>query len=229
MSGAAATGPRPPSPSRRPNDPARIGDPSFTIGSVTRIMIVPLVVALALTACGDDSDTPSADADEVATISYRERVTTLDDAVAVWQSADTIETAHAAAEAAANLVVGPNGPGYGDRDGNGTVDGDSTTGLLPGLDGEPVGLASALSDNACVAADVLGGDWADPAARWAELETTVSAWTPEDNTMPDLASEAMRIVGWAELTLATDSVDEATEYGGHATLHVQTALDALDC
>lgn len=43
----------------------------------------------------------------------------------------------ATAETAANLVVGPNGPGYGDRDGDGEVGGSTSRGVLPGIDGSP--------------------------------------------------------------------------------------------
>ena len=49
--------------------------------------------------------------------------------------------AHTAAESAANLIVGPFGPGYGDRDGDGTTLGTRKSGLLPGLEGRPRGVA----------------------------------------------------------------------------------------
>ena len=39
----------------------------------------------------------------------------------------------------------------------------------------------------------------------------------------------MRIVGWATFTLASDSLDEAHEYAGHAATHLNTSVDALDC
>ncbi len=195
---------------------------------MARLGALPLALLLTLAACGGDDDTtgPSAEADEV---SFRERMTTIDDAVTVWAGADSIDGAHAAAEAAANLVVGSNGPDYGDRDGNGTIDGEATVGVLPGLDGSPAGVADPLGANACVAADVLGGDWSDPGARWDTMITTIDAWSPDDNTMPSLPSHPMRIVGWATLALATDSLDEAHEYAGHAELHVDVSLEALDC
>ncbi len=195
-----------------------------------RALAIPVLVAvgaIALTSCGgDDDDAVGDDADEVT---VREQLTTIDDAVSVWSTSDSIEQAHARAEAAANLVVGPNGPGYGDRDGNGTIDGENEFGLLPGVDGTPNGVAVALAGNSCVDADVLGGSWDDPAARWDEMEAVIAAWSPADNPMPQLASHPMRIVGWATLTLASDDLDEAHEYAGHAQLHLDQSLDALDC
>ncbi len=189
---------------------------------------IPLVLLLTLTACGGDDDTSGASA-EADQVSFRERMTTIDDAVSVWADADTIDVAHAAAEAAANLVVGSNGPGYGDRDGNGTVDGTTTAGVLPGLDGEPAGVAQALAVNECVATDVLGGSWDDPTTRWDTMLAAIDAWSPDDNTMPSLPSHPMRIVGWATFTLESNSLAEAHEYAGHAGLHVDVSLDALDC
>ena len=164
-----------------------------------------------------------------ATFTYRERIVTIDDAVTVWRNAGSIEEAHAAAEAAANLVIGSGGPDFGDRDGDGVVDGESELGVLPGLDGSPGGLANALDDNECIVADVLGGTWTDPADRWETMLTAIDEWRPAHNTMPSLPSHPMRIVGWATFTLASDSLDEAHEYGGHAQLHVNVSLDALDC
>jgi hypothetical protein len=149
--------------------------------------------------------------------------------VGEWREASTLGEARAAAEAAANLVVGPNGPGYGDRDGNGLVEGDAAAGVLPGLDGSPDGLASALDANECVVADVLGGSWTDPAARWGTMLTAIEEWRPDRNTMPSLPSHPMRIVGWATFTLASTSLDEAHEYAGHAQLHVDVSRRALEC
>ena len=133
----------------------------------------------------------------------------------------------AAAEAAANLVVGPDGPGYGDRDGNGTVAGESTTGLLPGLNGTLVGIAKPLAGITCVVRDVLGSTAEDPATGWSEMAAAISAWRPDNNTMPTLASHPMRVVGWATFTLQSDSLDEAHEYAGHAQLHVDVTVRAL--
>lgn len=194
--------------------------------SVVAVVLV-LVLVLVLGACGDDD--AAADTDGVAEFTFREQVVELDDAVRTWSDTDTIEAAHAAAEAAANLVVGEGGPGYGDRDGDGTVNGASPFGLLPGLDGTPSGLAEPLADNDCVAADVLGGTWHDPADRWATMLDAIDAWRPDGNTMPGLPSHPMRVVGWATFTLASDSLDEAREFAGHAQLHVDVTLDALDC
>ena len=190
-------------------------------------IIAPLVLTITLLACGDDGAV--ADPEDVAAFTYRETVVKIDDAVTVWENAGTLADARAAAEAAVNLVVGSGGPDHGDRDGNGTIDGDAEFGVLPGLDGTPTGLANALSDNECVVADVLGGDWSDPTARWDEMQSAIDAWAPDNNTMPGLDSHPMRIVGWATFTMATDSLDEAHEYGGHAQLHVDESLAALDC
>lgn len=187
-----------------------------------------LALAVVATACGGDDDAEP-DSAEVEQVSLRERLTTIDDAVSVWAEADSIETAHAAAEAASNLVVGAIGPGYGDLDANGVVDGETEIGILPSVDGDPAGLALPLADNECVVADVLGGAWDDPGARWTEMINAIDDWRPDNNTMPSLASHPMRIVGWATFTLASDSIDEAHEYAGHAQLHVDTSLDALDC
>jgi hypothetical protein len=47
--------------------------------------------------------------------------------------------------------------------------------------------------------------------------------------MPTLPCHPMLIVGWVTFTLETDSLDEAHEYAGHAKLHVDNSLHALDC
>lgn len=160
---------------------------------------------------------------------FTERMIEIDEAVLAWQESDAIEQAHRAAETAANLVVGPNGPGYGDRNSDGAVDGKTTVGLLPGLDGIPEGLALPLAANACVTRDVLGGTWEDPAVEWETMEIAIYEWRTDNNTMPTLGSHPMRIVGWATFTIETDSLDLAHEYADHAKLHVDTALDALQC
>ena len=190
-------------------------------------IVIPLALIVGLAACGDDD--PAADPEGVAAFTLREHIVKVDDAVVVWEDATSLAEAKAAAEAAANLVVGPAGPEYGDRDGNGNTDGETDFGVLQGLDGTPAGLADALADNECVAADVLGGSWDDPAGRWSTMLATIAAWSPSENTMPSLASHPMRIVGWASLTLASDSLDEAHEYAGHAQLHVDVSLSAIDC
>ena len=158
-----------------------------------------------------------------------ERLDLIDDAIATWRNASTMEEAGAAAEAAANLVVGPNGPGYGDRDGDGTINGNTDIGLLPGLDGTPTGLAASLDGNECVAADVLGGTWADSGQRWGEMVSAIGDWRPDRNTMPSLASHPMRIVGWSTFTMESDSLDLTHEYAGHAKLHIDISRQALDC
>ena len=75
---------------------------------------------------------------------------------------------------------------------------------------------------------MLGGSWSDPAARWATAQDAYDAWTPSNNTMLTLASHLQRIVGWATFTLATDSLDDAHEYAGHAQLHVDVSRAALE-
>jgi hypothetical protein len=186
-----------------------------------------IVLCLALlAACGDDGDDAAPDD---ATSAVSTRIEDIDDAVARWREASDVATARAAAEEAANLVVGPNGPGYGDRDGNGTVEGESDAGLLPGLDGTPDGIAVALAGNECVDCDVLNGTVDDPAGAWAAMDEAIAAWTPSSNTMPSLASHPMRIVGWSTFTIAGDDLDEAHEYAGHAQLHVDVSREALDC
>ena len=196
-----------------------------------RSLAVVLTVSL-LAACGGDDEAT----DESTTVAAssdagvaRQRLGEIDRAVTDWAVAGDIESAHAAAETAANLVVGPNGPGYGDRDGDGEIAGANDAGLLSGVDGTPSGLAVPLADNACVARDVLAGTTTDPVAAWDQMAAVIAAWTPDENTMPQLASHPMRIVGWATLTLAADSLDEAHEYAGHAALHVSVSQDALDC
>lgn len=213
---------------------------------VSKAVAWAVAAAFVLAACGGSSTTdsvdttaPSAPADDtVATTTtavdagvaaYAERMALVDEAVAAWRVAPTVVAAQEAAEEAANLIVGPNGPGYGDRDGDGAVRGATDAGVLPGLDGTPPGLALPLAGNACIEADVLGGSWDDPDARWGEMLDAIDAWRPGNNTMPTLASHPMRVVGWATFTLDTDSLDEAHEYAGHAKLHVDISVRALDC
>jgi hypothetical protein len=176
---------------------------------------------------GGAATTRGAVDEEVA--SFAERMAAVDEAVAVWRDTSTIEAAHEAAEAAANLIVGPNGPDYGDRSGDGVVSGQSAAGLLPGLDGVPAGIAIPLSANRCVARDVLGGTWVDPGAEWGAMLAAIDEWRPDNNTMPTLASHPMRVVGWATFTLGSESLGEAHEYAGHAKLHVDISVRALDC
>lgn len=216
----------------------------MVITATPRVWVAAAAIGLA--ACGGASTTvsvsgaelpPAPEGGAVTTggvvdedgASFTERMAAVDEAVGVWRDASTIEAAHEAAEAAANLIVGPNGPDYGDRSGDGVVSGESAVGLLPGLDGVPAGVAIPLSANRCVTRDVLGGTWIDPGAEWGAMLTAIDEWRPDNNTMPTLASHPMRVVGWATFTLDSDSLDDAHEYAGHATLHVDISVRALDC
>lgn len=186
-----------------------------------RALFVAVVFVVAACGGGDEAG-PVPD-------SVTERVDEIAAQVRVWDEATTVEEATRAAEAAANLVVGPEGPGYGDRNGDGTIDGASDRGLLPGLDGEPAGvILDDLGALACVERDVLGGSWDDPQARWTEMTDAIAAWTPTNNTMPSLASHPMRVVGWATQTIDSADLDLAHEYAGHAQLHVDVTVNALD-
>ena len=146
-------------------------------------------------------------------------------AVRAWRQASDLGTARRHAEAARNLIVGPNGPGYGDADGDGTVAEANAIGLLPGLNGgEALAIPAA---NECVIRDLLGGSWDDPASRWAILQSKIDAWRPGNNTFPTLPSHAQRIVGWATLTLKSVDLATAKEYAGHAQIHVDASHRAL--
>ena len=84
--------------------------------------------------------------------------------------------------------------------------------------------------SSCVERDVLGGGWADPGERWADLRTRVEQWSPSNNTFPALASHPQRVVGWASLTLQSTTLDAAHEFAGHAQLHVAETRKAFeDC
>jgi len=192
----------------------------------TFLLAAALIVLL--TGCGQASG-ESAPADSTDRASLAHRLDDIDAAVEQWRTASSLDDAHSAAEVAANLVVGPRGPGYGDRNGDGAVGGESVAGVLPGRDGTPAGLATPLASNECVVNDVLGGEWTDPAGEWGKMLSAIDAWAPANNTMPSLASHPMRVVGWATFTLASDSLDEAHEYAGHAKLHVDVSVRALDC
>lgn len=212
----------------------------------SNVVVWAAAAAIALAACGESSTTFEVDGTEAPTsaagqaettttitdddvASFTERMAAIDEAVAIWRDAPTIEAAHEAAEVAANLVVGPNGPDYGDHNGDGVVGGQTEVGLLPGVDGTPAGLAIPLSANRCVERDVLGGTWADPGAEWGAMLTAINEWRPDNNTMPTLASHPMRVVGWATFTLDSDWLGEAHEYAGHAKLHVDISVRALSC
>ncbi|WP_062293206.1 hypothetical protein [Demequina phytophila] len=181
------------------------------------LLVLPM---LALAAC---SPTPASDMPpEVA-----ERFDQLTVAIDGWEDAGSIEEARANAEAARNLVMGAHGPLYGDGDEDGEIAGSSSTGLLPGYGGEP-GLVHDPAVNPCVEADVLGGSWETPAARWDEVTSAIDAWDVTENTFPSLASHPQRIVGWATLTLETDTLDAALEYAGHARLHLDASTYAYE-
>jgi hypothetical protein len=195
--------------------------------------ILVIAATFVFASCGGTTATQDAaplqaqDAD--ATESFSERVDAIGGAVDAWRDAVSIAAAHAAAETALNLVVGPNGPGYGDRDGDGVVNGATDVGLLPGLDGTPGGLATPLGANDCVTRDVLGGTWGDPSAEWETMLVAVDQWRPDNNTMPTLPSHPMRVVGWATFTLDSESLANAQEYAGHANLHVNISRRTVDC
>ena len=200
-----------------------------------RLWILVATAAIVSASCSGTSETDEDPESlleqdvEIAAVSLSDRVDTIDDAVDVWRNATSVASAHSAAESALNLVVGPNGPGYGDRDGNGVVSGATEVGLLPGLDGTPTGLAMLLSPSECVARDILGGTWTEPGDEWNRMLTAIDEWRPDNNTMPTLPSHPMRVVGWATFTLASTSLDDAHEYAGHANLHVNITRRAFDC
>ncbi len=153
------------------------------------------------------------------------RLDAIETALDRWAGARTVATAHSSAETVRNLVTGPSALQAGDLDRDGIVRGAVREGLLPGSDGLP-GLAGRLPD-ACVGADVLGGDWTRPADRWRVLQTAIRAWHPWNNTFPSLPSHPQRIVGWASLTLGTDNLAEAHEYAGHARIHLDVTRNAI--
>ncbi|MCX6397320.1 MAG: hypothetical protein NTV23_12585 [Propionibacteriales bacterium] len=141
-----------------------------------------------------------------------------------WAAAVSLREARLAAEEVANLISGPEVPEYGDTDRDGRVAGARDQGLLPG-EGAGAGLGLALAG--CAGAPLLGGSWAEPQERWDELRDRIAQWRPDNNTFPSLESEALRVVGWARLTLRTSSLAEALEYSGHARVHVDATSDAI--
>ncbi len=205
--------------------------------------MITLLVSLGLMACGSPEPTtpylapsglaqpapaepqPQPQPQQPSTESLTNRLEALDRAVARWQGASTLRTAHEAAEEARNLVVGSSGPFYGDANGDGRISGASTLVILPGLKGERS--LARRDDNACVVADVLGGSWREPAKRWSELQNAIARWTATANTFPSLPSHPQRVVGWASLTLSSASLAEAQEYARHAQLHVDISVRAV--
>ena len=153
------------------------------------------------------------------------RLAAIDGAVRRWRGASDLRTAHAAAEEARNLVVGPAGPYYGDADRDGIITGASNVGLLPGIAGQAA--LTQWGQGACIDRDVLGGSWRKPARRWSVLAAAIKGWSRSNNTFPSLPSHPQRVVGWATLTLSTEQLKTAREYAGHAQLHVNVARAAL--
>ena len=198
-----------------------------------KLHTVALACVVGLAACGGTDDGAATDSDLTSTEAANEsgvddspvaeRIEEIQVAVDAWASAESVAQAHAAAETAINLVSGPNAPLSGDSDGDGTVQGESASGLLSGVDGTPAGLATEIGPSVCVVRDVLGSTADDAAAGWAETLAAIDAWDPDNNTMPSLLSHPMRVVGWASFTLASDDLDDAHEYAGHAQLHVDVA------
>lgn len=196
---------------------------------ITRFL-VGIMVVLALVGCGssDGASVPSDTRESPPPTALDERLSAIDRAIERWRAASDLTVVHRAAEEVRNLVVGPDGPSYGDADGDGTVSGASESGLLPGLDGQ-AGIADGAA-GACIERDVMGGSWDDPHGRWAVLEAAIAGWSPTNNTFPTLPSHPQRIVGWSTLALATSDLETAIEYGGHAHLHVDIARAAVsDC
>ncbi len=171
-----------------------------------RVLALAVTLPLVLAVCS--TAPPGTDELGTAEVAIIQRLDLIEHAVAEWYDAETLPEAKAAAELALNLVVGPDNPLFGNADGDGTARGQrQDIGLLPGLVYN--GIAQDAAGNPCVEADVLGGSWADPDARWATAQAAYDAWTPTNNTMPTLASHPQRIVGWATLTLALDDVGPA--------------------
>lgn len=198
-----------------------------------------LVLILIVSACGSTSDDASAPSAAPTEESETEspavetpdtpgaRLDQISAEVDAWAASTTLREARAHAEAAANMIVGEGGLDYGDRNGDGDVDGAVEVGFLPGPEGSPGGLVlDTYGDAECVTADVLGGSWEDPVERWTLLDDVIIAWAPDNNPFPSLPSHPMRIVGWASLSQDA-SLETAIEYAGHAALHVDISRDGL--
>lgn len=189
-------------------------------------VVLSALALLAGTSCaGPGGSAGDADGSTPPAGGALERVEAVQAAVDGWRRAATLAEARGYAEQARNLVTGPTVAGYGDGDGDGRVRGAVEAGLLPGSGGQP-GLVPEPA-SACVLRDVLGGSWADPPGRWAEVADRIERWTPTGNTFPALPSHPQRVVGWASLALAAGDVEEAREYAGHADLHVDVSRAAL--
>ena len=208
------------------------GAPAPKIGKRMALLVIPL----AFVGCGSPENAGQSSLEftsanreaakgELLPNNLKQRLVALDSAVSRWQRAPDLVSAHETAEEARNLVVGAAGPYYGDADGDGTISGASSVGILPGQKGQ-AGLATS-NDGPCVVADVLGGSWVEPADRWAKLDKAITQWTSSRNTFPSLPSHIQRVVGWASLALKAEDVREAREYAGHARLHVDVAIEAV--
>ncbi|MEZ5093495.1 hypothetical protein [Nocardioides sp.] len=189
---------------------------------MSRLAALAVVLGLALAGCSSGSDDGPVDSGDKA---LDGRVDAIQRAIDQWQSAEDITEAHRGAETARNLVVGSHGPEYGDADGDGEIAGEAEEGLLPGAHGETGITGPGADERECLTANVLGGSWSDPEARWAQAEQAVADWSPSNNTFPGLQSHAQRIFGWTSLALATDDLATAQEYAGHAQLHIAVVAD----
>lgn len=181
---------------------------------------------LLLNACGSRERPTLESSASDATSAAAQRIERISQAVGRWDAATSLPAAKAAAEEARNLITGPHALMAGDLDHDGENAGNAVVGLLPGDDGSP-GLATPLASCALIERDVLGGPWTDPLGRWTTLTNAITAWTSTNNTFPALPSHPQRIVGWATLTLASNDLEVAHEYAGHARLHVNVTEQAL--
>ncbi len=188
-------------------------------------LVAAVLTMVLLVGCGEASKArPEAAAPAPAVDSALDRSRQVEQAVGRWAAASTLADAKADAERARNLITGPHVTGAGDGDGNGKTE-PVSVGLLPGDDGS-AGLSGPPASG-CVQRDVLGGSWAQPERRWADVLGRIARYSPTNNEFPGLPSHAQRVVGWASLTLAATTLDEALEYSGHAVGHARIVTDAL--
>ena len=159
-----------------------------------------------------------------ALAAVKQRLTEIDDALVAWSSAHDLTAVRRSAETVRSLVAGDAFPGPGPDDAD--ARGAHGVGLLPGPGGEP-GLVTAVAGT-CLEAQVLGGPWGDPEARWDELRAAVADWAPDNNTFPALASHPQRVVGWASLALVAPELADAVGYADHARLHLGVTRAAVD-
>ncbi|MEV8268189.1 hypothetical protein [Microbacterium sp. NPDC076911] len=192
---------------------------------VPALVAFPLALTVALGGCATGASDVENDEVSPAVAELSERLGETTVAISAWHDAEDLAELKQAAEQVRNLVTGEVGPYYGDADGDGTVSGAMTVGVLPGLEGEP-GLASIIEGD-CLEQDVLGGDWSDPAERWQILDDAIVAWAPTNNTFPSLPSHPQRTIGWATLALNEDDLETAREFASHAQLHINVTAAAL--